>query len=217
MLDAIFGSELRVKAINQFLLNPDKKYQAPSLAKEIGFNPAPVRHELESLAAFGLLKESLPEDKYLEETGEPIENTEKEQKKKGGKKSVPNKAYQLDKEFIIYPEIRALFTKSQLLFSRRFIDNLKKICQPKLLALTGIFTNNEDSLTDILIVGQVRRPAFVKLLAELEKDLGREINFTILSEAEYRYRQEIMDIFLYNLLEGKTLLLIDELSDSKEA
>jgi len=58
-------------------------------------------------------------------------------------------------------------------------------------------------------VGQVARPAFLKLINELEKDLGHEINFTILEEKEFKYRQEIMDIFLYNILEGKTIVLID--------
>ena len=47
----------------------------------------------------------------------------------------------------------------------------------------------------------------------LEKELEREINFTIMGEKEFRYRQELMDIFLFNILEGKTITLINNLSD----
>ena len=54
-----------------------------------------------------------------------------------------------------------------------------------------------------------------RLIKELEKDLGREINFTILKESEFRYREDIMDIFLYNILEGKTLILLDNLHKTK--
>ena len=50
-----------------------------------------------------------------------------------------------------------------------------------------------------------------KLIKELEKDLGREVNFTILTDQEFRYRRDIMDIFLYNILEGKTVVLLDNL------
>lgn len=78
-----------------------------------------------------------------------------------------------------------------------------------MLILTGFFTNYPEAQTDLLIVGNVKRPAFLKIISELEKDLGHEINFTILDDKEFKYRQEIMDIFLYNILEGKTIVLID--------
>jgi hypothetical protein len=79
--------------------------------------------------------------------------------------------------------------------------------------LTGFFTNYPEAKTDLLIVGSIKRPPFLKLIAELEKELEREINFTIMGEKEFRYRQELMDIFLFNILEGKTITLINNLSD----
>jgi hypothetical protein len=126
-----------------------------------------------------------------------------------------DKAYSANTSFLLYPELKALFTKAQILFSEKFISGLQKICQPKFLALTGFFTNYLEAQTDILVVGAVQRPAFLKLLKELEKDLGREINFTIMSEREFHYREELMDIFLYNILEGKTLILVDKLHPPK--
>lgn len=121
------------------------------------------------------------------------------------------KSYQVNADFLLYPELRALFTKAQILYSEKFLSGLQEICQPKFLGLTGFFTNYPAAQTDILIVGTVRRTAFLKLLKGLEKDLGREINFTILSEKEFHYREAVMDIFLYNILEGKTLILIDKI------
>jgi hypothetical protein len=121
------------------------------------------------------------------------------------------RAYSANSSFLLYPELRALFTKAQILFSEKFISGLQKICQPKFLALTGLFTNYPQAQTDILIVGTVKRVAFTKLLHDLEKNLGREINFTILSEREFHYREDLMDIFLYNILEGQTLVLVDNL------
>lgn len=117
----------------------------------------------------------------------------------------------LNQGFIIFPELRALIAKAQIISSQKFIDNLKKNSTPKFLALTGFFTGDALVKTDILIVGPLKRRIFLKMIAELEIDLGREINFTIMDETEFQYRQEIMDIFLYNILSGKTIVLIDEL------
>ena len=114
-----------------------------------------------------------------------------------------------DKDFIIFPELRALVAKAQVLSSQRFLDGLKKISEPIFLAMTGIFTGDPLVKTDILLVGPVKKRPMLKLVADLEKDLGREINFTIMDETEFYYRQEVMDIFLYNILAGKTIVLVD--------
>jgi hypothetical protein len=116
-----------------------------------------------------------------------------------------------NKNFIIFTEIKALLMKAQILSSQKFIDGLKKISSPKFLALTGIFTSDTDAKTDMIIVGPLKRKLFLKLISELEKDLGRELNYTIMDEAEFMYRQEVMDIFLYNVLGGKTIVLINSL------
>jgi hypothetical protein len=125
------------------------------------------------------------------------------------------KNYSVNRDYLLYPELQALFTKAQILFSDKFILGLQKICQPKFLALTGLFTNYPEAQTDILIVGTVKRSAFLKLLQDLETDLSREVNFTILSEREFRYREEVMDLFLYNILADKTLILIDHLHQAQ--
>ena len=135
--------------------------------------------------------------------------------KKNKKKIVEEKKYySANKGFILYPEIKALFIKSQILSSQNFILNLEKNFQAKLVLLTGFFTNYPEAQTDLLMVGQIKKPLFLKLISELEHDLGREINFTIMDESEFRYRQEMMDIFLYNIFEGKKIVLIDKILDN---
>ena len=48
---------------------------------------------------------------------------------------------------------------------------------------------------------------FVK---EEEKELEQEVNFTIMTDKEFRYRKDITDVFLYRVLEGEKLIIIDE-------
>ena len=67
--------------------------------------------------------------------------------------------------------------------------------------------------TDILLVGPVKKRSFVKLVEQLEKELAREINYTLMDEDEFFFRQEVMDIFLYNILTGKTIVLVNHWKD----
>ena len=192
MLSAFFASEARIKILNFFLLGLEQKYSPNQVSKETGLNPALVRRELINIEKTGLLK--------------------KDKLEKG--KSEKN-FYFIEKSFILYPELKALFIKTQILSSQKFLSDLQKICQPKFLALSGAFVNNSESPTDILIVARVRRLEFLKLIKELEHDLGKEINFTLMDESEFTYRRDIMDVFLYNILEGEKIVLIDQLLSDK--
>ncbi len=161
MLNAIFGSISRVKILNLLLLSPEKKYQVQKLLLDLGLSPSVLRKELKNLVGFGILKE------------EKIKMEKEETLAARKTKSIlkEEKFYSANTKFLLYLEIKALFTKAQILFSQKFIDNLQKICQVKFLALTGVFTNYPESPTDILLVASIRRPAFLKLLTELEKEL----------------------------------------------
>ncbi len=194
MLNVLFGSEARVKILSLLLLHPEDSYYLRQISRDLDLQVNSVRRELNNLEKFGLI------------SMEKIKETAKSKREK--------KYFRANRNFILFPEIKALFEKAQILSSQKFITNLQKICQPKFLALTGIFTNSPEIVTDILLVGRVRRPLFLKLIKKLEKDLGREVNFTILDEKEFKYRRDVMDIFLYNILEGKTITLIDNLEDN---
>jgi len=195
MLNQLFGSEARVRISNLLLRNPDQKYQLRELARDLKLPPNSVRREIDILVNLGLIKE----ERLKEISGSK-------------NKALDKKYFSGDKNFVLYPEIKALLIKSQLLFSRHFIAELQKICQPKLLALTGLFTNDLEVKTDLLFVGQVSHSAFLKLIKDLERQLGREINFTMMKPAEFEYRQKVMDIFLYSILEGKTIIIINNLN-----
>jgi len=201
MLKNLFGSTLRVKILEFFLLNPDKKSERRRLARDFSFPADSLRRELDNLVEFGILRE----EKIASDADE---------EKSGGKKKGEKKYLSANQDFVLYPEIKALFTKAQILSSQNFVSGLRKIGQPKFLALTGFFTNQPLTRTDILLVGSVRRRSFLKLIKGLEKDLGREVNFTIFSEKEFNYRQEINDIFLSSILTGEMFVLIDNLKKS---
>lgn len=195
MLNALFGSEARIRILGLLLLHPEGKYSLRQLASELKLAENSIRRELENLSKLAILK------------------AEKARTQEGDhQKKIAGLVYSANENFLLYPEIKALFIKAQILSSQKFLAGLQKIAQIKFLALTGFFTNAPESPTDILMIGNVRKPAFLKLVKELERGLKREINFTIMSEKEFLYRRDIMDIFLYNILNGQTVVLVDGLN-----
>jgi hypothetical protein len=224
MLSHLLGSQARVKILKLFLLNTEEKYYIRQIARNLELQVNSVRRELENLEKFGLLLAEPPTytvDEYLlnnninSKSGEEnrMEKSKLMEKKKDKKESSKQekKYYHLNKNFILYNEIKALITKSQILAGKNFIKSLQKISQPKYLALTGVFVN-QDFPIDIFIVGRVNRKKLEKTISNLEKEIGKEINYSIMDQKEFQYRQEITDIFVYDIMQTKKITLINGLS-----
>lgn len=197
MLTRLFGSQARVKLIKAFVLNPEQKFYIRQLSRDLKMQVNSIRRELENLAAFGLLMVS-------------EEPKEAGKEKKTVKAKTDKKYYCANPDFVLLPELKALIVKSQILSSQEFVERLKQVCSPKVLILTGFFANNTKTQTDLLIVGKVAKDKVISLINELEEEIAREINYTILDPKEYRYRVDVADFFLYNILHGRKIVLIDE-------
>ena len=197
MLEQIFGSKARVKLLKTFLSRPEQKYYTRQLARDLDLQVNSIRRELENLKNVGIIKEA--ED-----------DVDNEDIKKNDKKY-----YQSDTDFLLFNELKQLFSKANLLSCQTFLNKFKDDENIKLLILSGIFTGETRSLSDLLIVGKIKRPKFKEQLDILEADLGKEINYTIMDEVEYNYRLDIHDIFLYKLKQGKILKLLDRFEEEK--
>lgn len=228
MLSHLLGSKARVKILKLFLLNTEEKYYIRQIARDLGLQVNSVRRELENLEKFGLLLAEPPTyelDDYLlnnnikSKSGEEnrMEKSELMEKKEDKKESSKQekKYYHLNKNFVLYSEIKALITKSQILAGKNFIKSLQKISQPKYLALTGVFVN-EDFPIDIFIVGRVNKKKLEKTISDLEREIGKEINYSIMDLKEFQYRQEITDIFVYDVMQAKKITLINDMSSDNK-
>lgn len=190
MLSQLFGSEARVKILNIFLTKPDNQYYLRQLARDLDLQLNSVRRELVNLEQIGLIIPVIAELKSKEK-----------------------KYYAVNRDFLLFNEIKSLFVKAQLLSTKDFAENVQKICTPKLLILTGFFSGNTEAKTDILIVGKINREKLLKLIKELEEAVNREVNYTIMDEREFSYRKEIFDVFLHKIINGKKLVVCDNLNN----
>jgi predicted transcriptional regulator len=196
MLSKLFGSHSRVKLLKAFLFHPEEKYYIRQLSRDLGLQVNSVRRELENLEEFGLLLSESGNEAAVDK-----KNAEGQEKK----------YFRVNKEFNLFEDIKALIIKSQLFHKDDLTKDLLKAGSVKLLILAGVFVNDFKASTDILIVGKINKERLLKIISDLEKELGREINFTLLSAAEFKYRRDIADIFLYGLLEKDKIIVIDEI------
>ena len=209
MLEKLFGSKARVKMLKLFLIHPQEKYYIRQLSRDLKLQLNSVRRELENLENFGILTSVVKEIRreVSPEGKDDQAGAEKSGQEAGGQEK---KYFRANPNFILYDEIRALIVKAQILYEKDFVQKIQNIGKIKLLVLTGIFVNNPNTLIDILLVGKVNKIKLLKLIKELEAELGKEINFTLFNPQEFKYRRDITDIFLYGILESRKLVIIDE-------
>jgi DNA-binding transcriptional ArsR family regulator len=187
MLEQLFGSRTRAKLIKLFFNNPHKSYYVREITRKIGERINSVRRELANLTDLGLLK-SFNQGKL--------------------------KFYQANSTFVLFNELKNLVFKVHLSLENNFLKRLQKIGSLKLLLLTGRLVGNNLINTDILIVGRLNKKKLRRLMNSFQKSVDRELNYTVLSPREYRYRKEITDRFLYSILEGKKIILVNQIDPS---
>lgn len=213
MLEKIFGSKARVKILKIFLLNSDERFYIRQLSRDLKLQVNSVRRELNNLEEFGLLI-SDNNTKIKNSKEEKRDLSDNEKNKKGSLKE--KKYYWINKNFILFSEIKSLIVKSQILSGESFIKKLKIFCDPKFILLSGMFLTNDSSPTDVLIVADVEQSKLLNIIQDLESELNREIKFTVLTEDEFKYRQEVADVFLHSVLNSKKIILLDKILNIKK-
>jgi predicted nucleotidyltransferase len=86
--------------------------------------------------------------------------------------------------------------------------------------LYGSFAKNEEDASsdlDLLIIGQPDANALVKEISRLEKNLNREVSYTVLKPQELKRKLAAHDPFLTDVWQGKRIELIGNEQDKSTA
>lgn len=185
MLEYLFGSKTRLKVLHLFYREPGTRFFVRELARLADTQVNAVRRELAILMAVGVIRELTEEHE--------------------GRR----KFYMLDTESLIHPELSALLMKSAILSEQAFIRALRSMEGISLLLLSGRFAGDATLPTDVLIVGAVSEQSMRQLVDQFEKKIGFAIRYTILTPDEFKERKQMMDRFLYAILDGKPITIIE--------
>jgi len=192
MVDQLFGSKTRVKLLSLFFNNPGRPFYVREITRKIDEQINSVRRELANLLSVGLVTSDGSNNRLY---------------------------YEVNPKYEYYEQLRAIFTtmpmksKDPVVKETReedkIIKQLRSTGAVTFAFLTGSFTLDDRTNVDIFVVGDVNKARLAKVVADMEKEMGRELNYSVLSSEEYQYRLSLNDRFITTILETKKIVIID--------
>lgn len=195
-LEQLFGSKTRARLLALFLQHPEQSFFVRELTRKIDAQLNSVRRELQNLVELGVL---------MERVDQPVSTAKSSLADK-------KKYYVANPSFMLYEDLRSLFTKASVLLKNDLVQEIDAAGTIAYLAFTGRFVGTIGAPTDILVVGEVEPKALQKVVAQFEEELGHEINYTLLKKEEFLYRRQVTDRFLFSILEGEKIVMIDRVA-----
>jgi predicted transcriptional regulator len=189
MIEQLFGSKTRVKLLQLFYSNPNRSFYVREITRKIDEQINSVRRELSNLLNIGIIESDNNNNKLY---------------------------YEVNQKFEFYDPLKAIFgdrSKKAAVAAEPIKDeakdSLKSIGKVELAVYTGQFTRDESAGIDVLFVGDINNHSLTKFMTDLEEKEGKELRYTSMSLSDFRYRQQINDRFLSNVLNAKKQVLVD--------
>lgn len=190
ILEILFGSKEKARLLRFFLQNPDQKFLFSEIVSKNMLKSSKIRSELHSLIKIKFVKKRTKKGEIF---------------------------YQINEKFSFYPELKNLIVKSNIYPQCKSLDRIKKLGNMKLAVISGVFTNYEKSKADMILVGDnVSKAKLKNLMNSLEAEIGKEINFVLMSMEEFKYRLNMLDKFILEFLEGPHEEIINKISGLRQ-
>lgn len=186
MIEQLFGSKTRVKLLQLFYSNPNRSFYVREITRKIDEQINSVRRELANLLSIGIISSDNTNNRLY---------------------------YEVNQSYEYYQPLSEIFGGGLKLAAADTDGSqmdLKQLGNVELAALTGVFTRDELSGTDMLIVGDVNQTQLNKWVADLESKEGKVIRYTVMTPSEFVYRQQVNDRFLSLVTKAKKQVLIDK-------
>ena len=178
-------SKVRVKLLQTFLDQPDELYYVRQLVRITGEEINAVRRELQRMEKSNLVE----------------------------KESRGNRLYYwFNRKHLLYGDLLSLISKTTGL-GGQIVKNKNKLGKIKFVMLSGRLARRLPPLesgVDLLIVGEVAMPLLTRLVQAEEKRINREINYTVMTRAEFDFRKKRHDPFLQGILASSRIMLIGD-------
>jgi predicted nucleotidyltransferase len=176
-------SKARQRLLTYYFTNRTARHHLRDLAARLNIDPSNLSKELRRLETEGLF--------HSEVNGR-------------------QKYFQLNREYSLFAEVRGIVAKTVGAVPL-IAGSLKKIQGIEEAYLYGSFARNQQdarSDVDVLVIGSPKGTILAEAMQKLERQLGREINYTVVSRKELRSRRSRKDAFIENLWHNKRVPLI---------
>lgn len=181
MLESLISSRTRIRLLTLFLLNPGKEYYIRETGRITGENINAVRRELANLAESGIIL---------------------------GERKGNQQYYTVNPNHFLYPDLQRIFLKTEGApgIIRDALSGESVSC----LFVYGSFakgTAGEKSDIDLFLIGDVPEDRLIPVVNSCEERLGREINYTLMTRAEFSRRKKSGDPFVTNIMREEKIFL----------
>jgi predicted nucleotidyltransferase len=176
-------SKARQRLLAYYFANPTARLHLRDLAQRLSIDPSNLSKELGRLEREGLFRAEV---------------------------SGRQKYFQLDREYPLFAEVRGIVSKT--IGARSLIaQSLKEIEGIEEAYLYGSFASNQQDAAsdiDVLVIGNPPDKVLAEAMRKIERHLGREVNYTVLTRKEFDSRRARRDAFLENVWHNKRVSLI---------
>jgi len=185
ILEKLFDSPVKVKLLKLFLRNPDQFLTLSKVRKRTKSDLSACRSQIIKLESIKFLKSRVKSKK---------------------------KEYTVNPAFDFYKELSTLVLKSSPASKKKILKRIRGLGKINLAVLSGVFMNTDIARVDLLIVGDgIKNSKLSSFFKDLEAEIGKEIDYVVLSTKDFKYRFDMFDRFIRDVLEKPHEKLINKL------
>ncbi len=128
-----------------------------------------------------------------------------------------NRKYFIVNQKFVWPaELRALANKHKKNYwKERIFSEVVKLGDMKAGFLSGFLAGQPNLPVDILLVGRLDLRKLNKFLLSAKKELGQDLNYSIMSPDEFVLRRDTFDRFIRDIFDYKHIVLFDRTAKKK--
>lgn len=182
----IITSKVRIKILELFYSNTHEMFHVRGIVREIGEEINAVRRELQKMEDVGILKK--------EQRGNRV-------------------YYFIRSDYPLYGDLLSMVSKSKGL-GNNLILSKSKIGKISYIMFSGRFARGKkrkkEDEVEILVVGEINLQELASIIRTYESKLGRDINYTVMSQEELDYRKKRRDPFLLGILTQSRIMIIGD-------
>ncbi len=183
MFADLITSKTRVKLLNVFLAHPYEMFHVRECVRRTEEEINAVRRELQFLEKKGIFVREQRANRVY---------------------------YSLNKNYPYYFDLLELGAKT-IGLGDDILRNRAKLGKIKYAMFSGSFARRQKKspdAVDLIVVGTIVLPELAILVRNEEARLGTEINYTAMSEDEFKFRKQRNDPFISGILAGTRVMIV---------
>ena len=190
-LAKLLGGHARVKIMRLFLLNSATAFDVEDVSSRSRVTKPNTRKEINALSAMGFIKS-------------------RSLIKEGIRSKKKVSAWQLNPSFQYISAVKDLLIDPNLLMQDDLTSRFKQIGKIKMMVVSGVFIGDEKSRADLLIVGdRLKKNILNQVIKGLEAEIGKELDYVVLDTEEFKYRLDMYDKLVCDILDLPHMKLLD--------